>query len=119
MTVDISKIKAGDTVEIVIDEAGIARFREFQPAFFYSHEIIAHKPKPFDWKDARPGMAFKLYGSNRIVWYIAPDFTGRKGGYHLFTLESSFADLEDIGFYSQFDAIRAPEHDLPCAKEGA
>lgn len=75
MKVDLSKLKAGDTVEVVLDERDVDNLQdeEEKAAFWNVSQIAKHTPKPFDWDTVEPGDPFKSSPTNAtIVKYVGP-----------------------------------------------
>lgn len=140
--VDLSKLKAGDkvkfrcggeaVVESVIDnfskEAGWYEVKfegfkwreEYHPDGFVGGtgfdeaigDIIAIEPKPFDWSEVRPGMAFnQRQGLRKTLVYFL--------GYHpvkpfrLFFIGEEAITAESFSVKAALDQLtRAPEHDI-------
>lgn len=134
--IDMSKAKIGDTVKfrcggeaVISKKAGT--YYEFEGyaaskygrdnhwpetgAFLYPIEgrsmfdIIAIIPKPFDWKDVKPGMAFR-HASNGTLWY----YVGRNLSKHGISNTTHIFSEIDTNQLSWFGEAmqRAPEHDL-------
>lgn len=135
--VDLSKLKAGDTVHfrcggsLVVEEQesksetvkikfkGYDRYTGF---FLNGKQDLYYVCSPFDiirvepafrWEDVRPGMAF-LDDDRDIIFYIGPDFEGGA----VFSLGPSvndettwFVNKEDLK-----DLTPAPEHNIEVAK---
>ena len=77
-----------------------------EPSPFDIIEII---PKPFDWKDVKPGMAF-LDNNKKPVWYVGPAWGVEKLVVICETREQYSSD--DIKFNEKYYMVRIPEHDI-------
>lgn len=63
------KYRAGDLVTVCLKQNDADNWNHYCP---WKNQIVSHTPAPFDWKDVRPGMAFKDYAGT--VWrFIAYD----------------------------------------------
>lgn len=132
--IDLSKLKAGDTVKFRCGGKAVVksidyRYRQYSivfedeedswdyhfGGFFIPSEpclidIIEIIPKPFDWSDAKPGMAFEQ-GRDKILVYFL--------GYHpvkpfrLFFIGEEAITAESFSVKAASDQLtRAPEHDI-------
>jgi len=143
MTVDLSKLKAGDTVhfrcggsaevktvkvlalmcpvEIELKGSTHGSLMWFKNGCFDEEDsstdpfdIIRIEPKPFDWKDAKPGMGFYRNGDKRRIpnIYIGPNFgsVGQAGYGTFFRMPKNEASSYKL--YSLSDLTRAPEFDI-------
>lgn len=99
-------IRFGGPCEYLYCEGGA-----FMPSGYEPMDIIAIEPKPFDWKDVEPGMAFRRHSednSRRLIYYVGP-----------YLADDRVKDLRVFwdaweGSYGPFGEhlVRAPEHDI-------
>jgi len=107
------KYNKGDLVTIMLSE-DVADLINRKASFYLENQsVVKHEPAPFDWKDVKPGMAFRnsLYS---LFYFIGFDHTGR----YVFDMQKS----NHNGRYSSFgigteglieaSITRAPEHDI-------
>ena len=142
MTVDLSKLKAGDTVhfrcggsaeieQIELTEytpyvhislkgsthGGLMWFRngrfDEEDSSTDPFDIIRMEPKPFNWKDAKPGMAFK-YGTVTF-WCLCPDYSDDECA--VMTSNFDFIDDDNIRLIAKEELTRAPEDDITVEAE--
>lgn len=109
------KYRAGDLVTIRLS-AGDENYLNAGVAIeIRREEIISHTPAPepaFDWKDVKPGMAFKERKSGRTCWYVGPSYAVPEEmaivGY----------SRDGSGYRSEWlkYLTRAPEHDIEVAE---
>lgn len=90
-----------------------ARETMSDPAFSYKvllQQIIdaidPPKPAPFDWKNAKPGMAFVTI-SGEFIFYIGPCLNDRKA-----IAASDIGYYAEMCYYDKTGLIRCPERDL-------
>lgn len=152
--VDLTKLKAGDTVEFrcggkaVVEKCvmfpdienvvnitfkGDPTCRGYHQHGDYHYprksviDIINIIPKPFDWKDVKPGMAFtqKCGSSRKIVWIVgkawAVPFSENDGHCFIVTDDSEMGCSDSIhfAFTVGHDLTRAPAHDITDMTGGA
>lgn len=76
------------------------------------HQIVGYEPPAFDWKDAKPGMAFCpiSYEPNKdnLYIYIGPDMTDRNLA--VFQSPDSGGTAPFIAFYKWL--VRYPDLDI-------
>ncbi len=77
--------------------------------------IIAIEPKPFDWKDVKPGMAFSEAGREygRLVYFIGFSIQPNSQGEHNPVWQHKGSDLTFTSHKNNY--TRAPEHDIEVA----
>ena len=102
------KYRAGDLVTIRLS-AGDENYLNAGAAIeIRREEIISHTPAPepaFDWKDVKPGMAFKHKIRGTVLHYVGPDMDG----VHLVMQEGKTAKYDG---WPKSVITRAPEHDI-------
>lgn len=108
-------IKEGDEVTFVADSSDASSINAGMAVHISPSQIIRVTPAPFDWKDARPGMAFKMPNYNYIGYLIGRDI---RAGYesYVFRCEHGTEGIHVFTSALPRDVKRAPEHDLPEVK---
>lgn len=106
------KYRAGDLVTIRLS-AGDENYLNAGAAIeIRREEIISHTPAPepaFDWKDVRPGMAFKHKKRGTVFHYVGPDMDG----VNLVMQEGKTAKYDG---WPKSVITRSPEHDIEVAE---
>lgn len=140
--VDLSKAQAGDTVKFrcggeaeiqaITFGTGECHEAEIRIAFAWTKyfndgsfhrephpfDIIAIEPKPFDWKDVKPGMAFTREGREGVFIFVGIA-KGEHAGSYIFELPASDDwSYDSWPFEGLYYFSRAPEHDI-TPKAGA
>jgi hypothetical protein len=136
MTVDLTKLKAGDSVRILDSVIEVERiwykpfnvmikFKNHYDAMHYftngkynddgrdtPFDILEIIPAPFDWDKVKQGDAFEWH-DGEIVYFIAHDFTNEKA---VITTRLSCKVLSDLKFCLKQNLT--PRPDIPNAKRG-
>jgi hypothetical protein len=108
------EFKEGDLVTIKLKKHDPSTLLQGSSCVFDILHIIKHEPAPFDWKDAKQGMAFKNTKTDRIVFFVAPDVTDSI--YGVFALNDEWLDF-DTQLLNLL--TRAPEHDMEVGDDPA
>lgn len=130
--VDLSKSKAGDTIEfekvviksIILDDSNIYNvsfknipyplpFHENGNAVRDGFKISSITPATFDWKDVKQGMGFTNISGSKTLWFVAHDYNDKR-----YVIMSCDSDCYDFESCTKESLTRAPEHDHPCVKGG-
>lgn len=116
------KYRAGDLVTVRIDKQRAEVFNAESDTilFICGMEVVKHEPAPFDWKDVKPGMAFKHMAGEDIWIYSGPWIRHEARGIYttaerrgFFQELGSLCNATDISFFA---LTRAPEHDIEVAE---
>lgn len=137
MTIDLTKLKVGDTVKFRCGGQSIANMVEkstVSDSFFIGFydnssgvsynkagdytvcespfDIIEVIPLvvPFDWSTVKRGMAFKLSGSVNDIYHYLTDTLNVNSSFKVF--EDKYSMLTSVTTFHISNMIRAPEYDL-------
>ncbi len=112
------KIKKGDSILLKIENQwAVDILNNGGGIEFTKNDIIKVTPEAFNWKDVKPGMAFKndLYS---LFYYIGTDPSGRL----VFDMQESQHPTRYSSFGVGFDGLilagieRVPEYDVEVKK---
>jgi gamma-glutamylcyclotransferase (GGCT)/AIG2-like uncharacterized protein YtfP len=138
MTVDMGTLREGDTVkfrnggEAVVKESRAIDYSTLYPFLLFFHgqvdgeaftrgglyagaakksllDIIEIVPKPFDWTEAKAGMAFAYKMGDSIYLYMMDDWTHDQ--FVVVVKDTTILSPEEIYVLPRIGLIRAPEHD--------
>ena len=138
MTVDIGTLREGDTVkfrnggEAVVKESRVMVHSTLYPFILSFHgqvdsvaftrgglyagaakksllDIIEIVPKPFDWAEAKAGMAFAYNMGGSIYLYMMDDWAHDQ--FVVVVKNTTTLSPEEIYVLPRIGLIRAPEHD--------
>ena len=109
---DLSKIKAGDHIEVRVCGLDAVLLNGGEYITVSRKQITKYIPAPFNWKDVKPGMAFTQMNSKDIYRYIGRAYNGDV------VMQDSTHD-EFISFVPTNNYLfRTPKHDLEENNDG-
>jgi len=143
MTVDMGTLRDGDTVkfrnggEAVVKRSSVVSYSSRYPFLLYFHgqvdsvaftrgglyagaakesllDIIEIVPKPFDWTEAKAGMAFSYNMGGPIYLYVVDDCTHDQ--FVVVVKNTTILSPEEIYVLPRSGLTRAPEHDKDIGK---